>query len=249
MALIDQIQALPAERQAEFVQTFLARYLEPAFGTPTKAEIDLLVFSLLHQMGLMRPERSHYEIARDLRITPTRVRTLKMQMALRDATQTDTALRERIIDTLSTLRFAKEGSLIQFGIEDPLLRGDIAARLKKLGATADSSFNRELVRIQLDAFVDFMADLLPDERREVVRQALIRAGMTDDSLKGVLIGALTQLGKKAAGAAGEVVAKQAGELAGPAIAALLKSAGEAVTTTWRRIFSLEAEPAPPTLEA
>jgi hypothetical protein len=248
MPLADLIEALTPDNQAKFVRNFLDRYLQPAFGATTKAEIDVLVFSLLHQIGVISSDRTHYEIARDLRITLTRVRSLKMQMALRDATQTEPVLHDRIIDTISSLRFAKDGSLIQFGIEDPLLREDIVARLKKLGATADSSFNRELVRIQLDAFVDFITDLMPDSRREVVRQSLIRAGMTDDSLRGVLIGALTQLGKKAAGAAGEVVAKQAGELAGPAIKALLKSAADTVTDAWHNIFSLEEAPAAPVVE-
>lgn len=239
MALGDRIEALSPESKAAFTRLFLARYLEPAFGTMSKAEIDVLVFSLLHQVGVIAGERTHYEIARDLRLTPARVRTLKMQMALRDAAQTEAVLHDRIVEAISALRFVKDGSLIQFGIEDPLLREDIVARLKTLGATADSSFNRELVRIQIDAFVDFMTALMPEERREAVRQALIAAGMPDDSLEAVLIGALEQLGKKVAGQAGDLVAKQAGELAGPAITAVLNAASGAVTAAWHEIFSLK----------
>jgi hypothetical protein len=162
-----------------------------------------------------------------------------MQILLRDGTQTDAALRDRIIQVISELRFVKDGSVIQFGVEDPLLREDVAARLKKLGATADSSFNRELVRIQLDAFVDFITDLMPEDRREIVREALIKAGMADSSVKGVLLGALAKLGVKVAGSAGQVIAKQAGELAGPAVKALLGSAAGAVTALWRDILRLE----------
>jgi len=238
MAAKQLIERIPKERRAEFAEKFLQRYLEPAFGTSSKAETDLLVFSLLHEVGAIASTRSQYEIARDLRITPMRVRSLKMQMELRDTTQTEDSLRARIVEALSRLRYAKDGDLIQFGIEDPLLREDIAARVKKLGATADSSFNRELVRIQIDAFVDFITDLMPEDRRELVRKALIKAGMKDTSLEGLLVDALRTLGKKAAGELGDEIAKQAAELAGPAIKDLLSSAGGIVTSTWKRVFQL-----------
>jgi hypothetical protein len=65
---------------------FLDRYLTPAFGSLTKSEVDLLVFSLLTEVGYLRPSDSQYDIARRLRVTPTRVRSLTMQMELRDTT-------------------------------------------------------------------------------------------------------------------------------------------------------------------
>jgi hypothetical protein len=128
----------------------------------TKTEIDVLVFSLLHDTRAFEGLPSQYEIARALRVTPARVRSLTMSMRLRDANQTEELLRSRIIEAISTSRFTKHGAVIEFGIEDPLLREDVAARLEKIGATTDSSFNREIIRIQRDAFVEFIADLMPE---------------------------------------------------------------------------------------
>jgi hypothetical protein len=236
MSEVDWFLSIPRDQRAMFAERFVKRYLDPSFGSMTKSEIDLLVFSLLFEVGAIAQTESLYTIARHLRITPSRARTLKMRAQLRDTTQTEEHLRRRIVECLSHARFAKEGALVMFGVEDPLLQEDIGARLKKIGATADSSFNREIVRIQIDAFVDFIADLLPDDRRELVRKALIKAGMDDTSLKGVLLGALAKLADKIAGRAAGALAKEVGELAGAGIKVLFGSAEGAITATWKSLL-------------
>lgn len=239
MSDVEWFRSLSQDQRAMFAEKFLKRYLDPSFGSMTKSEIDLLVFALLYEVGAIAETEPLYTVARNLRITSSRARALKMRVQLRDTTQTEENLRRRIVACLSQVRFAKDGTLIVFGVEDPLLQEDIAARLKKLGATADSSFNRELVRIQLDAFVDFIADLLPDDRHELVRKALVKAGMEDVSFKGVLLGALGKLGERVAGEAAGTLAKEAGEMAGSAIKSLFLSAEGALTSVWRRVFKSE----------
>ena len=108
MAKDDGTQALTDAQHARFARGFLDRYLTPAFGSLTKSELDLLVFSLLHEVGYLRPTDSQYDIARRLRVAPTRVRSLTMQMELRDTSQTEASLVTRIVDCLSTARFVKE---------------------------------------------------------------------------------------------------------------------------------------------
>lgn len=233
MAKDDGTIALTDEQRSRFARGFLERYLTPAFGSLTKSELDLLVFSLLHEVGYFRPSDSQYDIARRLRVTPMRVRSLTMQMQLRDTTQTESSLVGRIVDCLSTARFVKDGAMISFGVEDPLLAADIAARLKALGAITDSSFNREIVKVPRDAFADLVSALLPADRREVVRKALVQAGVPDGSWKGVLRGALAKVAEKVAGAAGEEVVKEVQDLAGPAIKDLFASVAKQITTRWK----------------
>jgi len=229
--------ALTDDQRARFARGFLDRYLTPAFGSLTKSELDLLVFSLLHEVGYLRPSDSQYDIARRLRVTPARVRSLTMQMELRDTTQTEDSLVTRIVDCLSSARFVKDGAMISFGVEDPLLSADIAARLKSLGAITDSSFNREIVKVPRDAFADLVAALLPADRRDVVRKALVQAGVPDGSWKGVVRGALAKVAEKLAGAAGEEATKQLQDLAGPAIKDLFESVGKQITTRWKLLVS------------
>ncbi len=233
MAKDDATLSLTDDQRARFARGFLDRYLTPAFGSLTKSELDLLVFSLLHEVGYFRPSDSQYDIARRLRLTPTRVRSLTMQMQLRDTSQTETSLVARLVDCLSTARFVKDGAMISFGVEDPLLSADIAARLKSLGAITDSSFNREIVKIPRDAFADLVGTLLPPDRRETVRKALIQAGVPDGSWKGVLRGALAKAAAKLAGTAGEEAVKEVQDLAGPAIKDLFAAVAKQITSRWR----------------
>jgi hypothetical protein len=227
---------LKLEQLRNFADSFLKRYLDPAFGVLSKSEIDLLVFSLLHEQNIIPTNMSQYEIARLLCITPTRVRTLTMQMQLRDTAQTDDNLRGRIITCLVTSRFTKDGNQIQFGIEDPLLREDVAARLKQLGATADSSFNREMVKIQVDAFVDLIGSLLTADQKKTVEAALRKAGVEKKGWRGVLRGAIGKLGEKVAGKAGEMFAEEIGDLVGPAVKDLFGAGASTITSSWKQLF-------------
>jgi hypothetical protein len=68
-----------------FVRTFLAGYLEPAFGARSKTEIDLLVFGCLIDAKVVDPDGPIYDIARGLNITPSRARSLVLNWQLRAA--------------------------------------------------------------------------------------------------------------------------------------------------------------------
>src|SRR5258708_25741885 len=88
------------------------------------------------------------------------------------AAQTD--LRQNIVDTLKKTRCSKDGTLLTFGVESPLLKEDIAARLKRKGIFPDASFARELVKLPVDAFVEFLHDVLDDETKRAVRTTLVK---------------------------------------------------------------------------
>lgn len=231
--------SLSDRQKVAFAERVIDGYLDPAFGALPKTEIDLLIFSALHEAGAFGAETSPYEAARLLRITPSRLRALRMRMQLRDPTQTDASLNDRIIDAIGRVQFLKEGSVIQFGIEDPLVQEHLAAQLKRAGVFADTSFNREIVKLPLGAFVAFIESLLPEDRRELVRQALIKAGMEDTSLAGVLSGALGKVAEKIAGKAGEFALKELEGVVGPPIKSLFKGASEQVVATWKSVFSAQ----------
>jgi len=236
MVDVSVVSRMSDQSLKEFSRSFLVSYLEPAFGATSKFEIDLLVFRLMHQCEAIPAGATQYDVARLLQISPIRVRKLTMEMRLRDAALTDENLRGQIIKCLTRSKFTKDGSQIRFGVEDPLLREDIAARLKKVGATADSSFNREIVRIQIDAFVDFLDSLMPEDRKKTVQAALRKAGVEEKGLRGVLRGAIGKLGEKLAGKAGEVAADEIGDLVGPAIDDLFVAGSDAIVRSWKGLF-------------
>ena len=195
-----------------FVTMFVDGYLTPAFGARTKSEIDLLVLGCLIKAGALDPGAPVYDLARALNLTPTKVRNLILNWQLRSSGQ-GLDLREALVQALGKTRFAKDGSLLTFGIENPLLREEVEARLKRRGIFADASFSREIVRLPVDAFAEFLDDLVDEATKRELRRRLVEDHqLPDRSFKALVAGLLSKLGEKVAGQAGEAIV---GELVKP----------------------------------
>jgi len=210
---------------ARFTSAFIAAYISPAFGARSKSEIDLLVFSCLIEAGAIDPQAPEYDIARALNITPARARNLILNWQLR-STPPENDLRGAIVEALKKTRFSNDGKLLTFGVESPLLKEEITARLKRKGVFPDASFSKELVKLPADAFVEFLDEIVDDETKKQVRATLVKdKQIPDTSFKALATGVLMALGKKAAGEAGgalaEKLAKPAGEKAASFLIGLL----------------------------
>lgn len=208
-----------------FAEKFLSGYMKPAFGARSKTEIDLLVFEALVVAGAIDPEGPIYDLARTFNVPLAKARNLVMNWQLRTAGD-EAALKTKLISALSAVRFAKDGTLLTFGVESPLVREDIVARLKRRGVFADASFSRELVRLPVEAFVDFLDDLIDADTKAAVKARLVKdKQLPDKSFKALATGILSKLGEKVAGKAGEALADQVVEIGG----AIAKPAAERIT--------------------
>ncbi|WP_454851852.1 hypothetical protein [Rhizobium binxianense] len=192
--------SLPPAAASQFARKFLDAYLQPAFGARSKAEIDLLVFDCLVGAGIVDPFGPLYPLARLLNVTPQRARNLVFNWQLRTMPAGD-GLREPLIRALQSTRFSRDGTLLTFGIESPLLKEEVTARLKAKGYFADASFSREIVRLPVEAFVEFLADLLDEETKKAFRDRLVRdRQLPEMSFKAIATGVLARFGESMMGA-------------------------------------------------
>lgn len=190
----------------KFAAAFADAYLTPAFGARSKSEIDLLVLTSLIEAGALDPGAPIYDIARAFNLTPARVRTLIFNWQLR-STANGFDLKAALVAALTKTRFAKDGTYLTFGIESPLLREEIVARLKAKGVFADATFAREIVRLPVDAFVEFLDDLVDPEVKKAFKAKLVKDKQLEDkSFTAITKGVLGKLAEKVAGKAGEAVA-------------------------------------------
>lgn len=196
----------------KFANTFCEGYLVPAFGTRSKAEIDLLVFSSLIAAGVIDPDEPLFDTGRILNISPARVRSLLLNWQLRSATKVD--LREAFSKALKKTRFSKDGTLVTFGVESPLLKEEIVASLKRKGFFSDASFSKEILRLPVEALVEFLDELLDDATKDEARRLLVKdKQLPDKSFKALAAGVLGKLGEKVAGEIGKEIA---GDIVGKA---------------------------------
>jgi hypothetical protein len=205
----------PAVAQ-QFAASFVEGYLTPAFGARSKSEIDLLVFTCLIEAKAIDPDDPIYDIARALNITPPRARSLVMNWQLR-STSIQKDLRDSIQAALKRSRFSKDGTQLAFGVESPLVKEEIVARLKRKGIFPDASFAREIIRLPVESFVEFLDEIVDEDTKKQVRSTLVKdKQLPDKSFKALAIGILSKLGEKVAGEFGkDIAADMVGKIAKP----------------------------------
>ena len=91
-------------RTLDDAQRFIEAYTATAFGVLPKTEIDLLVFWLLIEAGVIDPNGPIYRTARALNITPAKARGILFQYQLRHVPQDQTD--HEVLIALTTARRA-----------------------------------------------------------------------------------------------------------------------------------------------
>lgn len=193
--------------ETRFARAFHDKYLSTPFGTLSKSETEFVLFSCLVDAGYVAPGAAIFDVARTLRVTPTRARNLVYQYKLRTMTA-DTELAE-LAAALTIVGFDDENEIVTLGIEDPYLRDVLVARLKSANLFTNTSFNRELVQVKLYQFVQAMYEVFSTDEMQVVLDKLQAtdarkrvdelSGLTKRALKagtsGVVSGALGSAGR------------------------------------------------------
>ena len=203
----------------------------PAFGALPKRETDLMVFDEMIRIGVIPPGASLYQLMTGLRITRAKANQLVFDRAVRSHTVAD--LDAAVIEALGRVRFEKSGEAFSIEIEDPLLHAHLKERLRRLGHASDTSFNPSLVKMGLDAARDLIVDVMPEERRKLVKDALVKAGAPDESVKGIVGKTLRAIGGKAKDGATDM----ATEAAKDQVKVLVAGAAPAIITTLGSLFT------------
>lgn len=130
--IVSRLNNISEKAKEEFTEKFTEEYTRNAFGALSTKEIDLLVFKLFQQMGLIKKEDSYYDISRLLKISLTRVKSLSLETKLRDSKVNEKYILDEIMRSLIKSEFIQDNKFISFGIEDQLIRYDLEDRFKKM---------------------------------------------------------------------------------------------------------------------
>ena len=166
---------------ANFARSFLSSYLTPALGVLSKTEVDLLVFSRLVEARAIDPDGPSFTIVRTLNITPQRVKSLLFQYQLRNVSEAETDA--AILRALNKARYRKDGSDLAFGIESPLVRTALAAKMREQGVFADISLSGDILRVSPEQFGDVIAALLPSDLAKALAKKLKKHGVDESAVR------------------------------------------------------------------
>ena len=153
-----------------FGNEFIKRYLSHGFGAMTKSEIDILVFHLLKQ-GSKYKGMNNYELARALRITEAKVKSLTINASLRYAEINHKAeVANFVEDLLKKDKLAEfESGDVTVGIENPAKKAEIEYAIKSTGITPEYGRNREILKFSSETLLALIIDNVENGNEEFKR--------------------------------------------------------------------------------
>ena len=167
------------DQKAAAFDSLVNSYLEMGFGALPKREIDLFIFKNLMEMTAYKG-KSNYELAELLKIPESRIKTLKLNSALRHKTVNSKAILGRIVDRLiKSEQYAEfqEGKM-EVSLEDPLERRELENFLKKRGHHAEYLLNSEVLRISPVRLFEVILDNVTNAQNEI--DVIIRSSINDN---------------------------------------------------------------------
>ena len=214
MSVLDRIDDLSAEKAKTAFAELVGVYLQPAFGSMSKRDFDILLFMKLQELGVIQKNPDMYDLVSELRVTRAKARNLLYEAKLRAASKDE--LEKELKELLQRPIFLKDGDKIAIEIDNPFLTDHLRHELKALNHITDGSFSPELVKLTQEAYIDLFAKHLPKGEKGRIVKALVDVGARGDrSFKGVMKAVLGKLGAKVADEAGSEAAKALVSYLGP----------------------------------
>lgn len=207
MSLIQELHTIEAEDMKKAFIDFLEQYLNPAFGSMSKRDIDILLFMKLQELGLIQHNPELYEIVSSLKVTRAKARNLLYEAKMR--TTTEDELDNELKTILKSPIFLKENDKISLEIGNPLLIDHLRDKLKKLKHITDGSFSPELVKLTIGAYAALFESMLNEKSKDTIRKALIQCGAIEEpTLKGILTNVFKSLSGKFLGKMGDEIVSE-----------------------------------------
>jgi hypothetical protein len=234
MEIIEKLENTDSERvKIEFIQ-LMKEYLAPAFGSMSKRDLDILLFTKLQKLQVFDENPEIYDLVSQLRVTRSKARNLLYESKLRQTTPTQLDNELKLI--IQNPIFLKENDKIGIEIQNPFLIDHLRVKLKRLKHITDGSFSPELVRLTTDAYISLFDDLLPENSKNEIVKAFVQIGAkADKRFKGLMKGALKKIGTKIADDAGGEIAESVSDYLGPVISGTI----DLVTERFRGFFEDE----------
>lgn len=159
---------ITTESSSTFGKDLLTALAEHPFGSLSKLELEILVFSKMKDAGLIGDSESNFSIARILECSKAKVDSMLYAYRNRSISTDDS------IDAAGD--FIKVADLnddkIIFNIEEQFYKELFIDRLKNAKIYSDSSFNRERVSVPGVAFMINVGELFPGKQSDELHQRL-----------------------------------------------------------------------------
>ena len=181
--MIDKIKGLDAERAKSLLDDFMEVYLDKGFGLMNKTEIETLMYHVFKKHGLLTGKC--FDDSFKLQIPEAKARKLiydsQVKYAGRNEDELTAYLRKSVGDCLTHAFLSKSGKEIRFAIEDRYLRVALNAKLRANHYFADTSFNKDIISLDENAFGEMILILVPNFQKDNVLERLNAVDLTKET--------------------------------------------------------------------
>lgn len=168
--MISKIKGLDAEHAKHLLDDFMEVYMDKGFGVMNKTEIETLMYHVLKKHGLLTGKC--FEDSFKLQIPEAKARKLiyesQVKYAGRNEDELTAYLRISVGECLTHAFLSKNGKEIRFAIEDRYLRVALNAKLRANHYFADTSFNKDIISLDENAFREMILMLVPNFQKDEV---------------------------------------------------------------------------------
>lgn len=151
-------KTIKRENSQQFLDLFFGELSHYSFGSMGKRDMDCLLLHSLLESNIVKYE-SNRDLANLLGINESKIKNYLLDIRFK---YTDDNIDNNILTIINMIleekkiKLAHEKDFYIFALEDPILRSDLEKKMKDLGYYADTSFNKEIVKIRDFAFVSFL---------------------------------------------------------------------------------------------
>jgi len=176
------------DEKEKLASALLELYVKAGFGSPTKRDVDLLIFHHVTQATENRG-KTNYQLASLLKIPESRVKANRLASALKYQNINSKAILGNIVLRLSRAQqFSNvDKGKIEISLEDPVERREIENFLKSKGHFAECTFNAEVLRIAPIRLFELIVENMEngeDQFNHLVRQHINDQAASDRILEG-----------------------------------------------------------------
>ena len=182
--MINKIKGLNAEEAQRLLDDFMEVYMDKGFGVMNKTEIETLMYHVFKKHGLLTGKC--FDDSFKLQIPEAKARKLiyesQVKYAGRNEDELTAYLRTSVGQCLTHAFLSKNGKEIRFAIEDRYLRVALNAKLRANHYFADTSFNKDIISLDENAFREMILMLVPNFQKDEVLAKLNAVKLSEETI-------------------------------------------------------------------
>lgn len=167
------------------------KYYKKNFGLSSKSEIDLLMFKFFYQNKLGKKKNgvfnadSDYLLSKELGITQSRVRNLKVKKEL-VYPELEYDWKQQFLELIDLAQYDEQNKKVIMNITDPNLQIEIENHIEQRGLYYEKQLNTKLLQLRVEYFIELVVSLddsiNQDELIKVMKTQIKALSLVEDRI-------------------------------------------------------------------